>query len=90
MRVDGLIKHFQVAIEKGWVKPDDELIVEWWSYDDVFAFIGGDEYYGELSNDDAREVWAVVSARLSDFDAVDNDIVRDTVSEVLDERMEGK
>jgi hypothetical protein len=90
MRVDELIKHWQVAIDKGWVNADDELVVEWWSHEDVFAFIGGDDYYGDVTVEQAREVWGKVTTKLDGQDNIDNDLVRDTVSEVLDEWMEGK
>ena len=90
MRVDELIKHFQVAIDNGWLTAEDELIVEWWSHEDVFAFIGDDDYYGDVTVEQARQIWGKVVEELDGLDNVDNDQVRDTVSEKLDEWMEGK
>lgn len=75
--------------EGGMFKPDDEIVMEWWSYEDVLSFVEGDDYYGEVTDEVAREVWDEVSWRLGKFDNVDNDIVRDTISEVFDERIGG-
>jgi hypothetical protein len=68
---------------------DNTIVVEYWSYEDVLDFVENDSYYGEGTEDVAREVWGKVAVKLLKFDNVDNDIVRDTISIVLDERAGG-
>jgi len=90
MQVQDLIKHFQLAVDKGWLKPEDEVIVQWWAYEDVLSFVEGDENYGEFTDEMAREVWADVVAVVSRYDSPDNDVVRDEISAALDKRMGAK
>jgi hypothetical protein len=90
MEVAHAIKMFQVALDKGWLKPDDEIIVRWWSFEDVLGFVEGDDYYGDVTDEVAREVWAEVVDATDGYEYVDNDVVRDEISSVLDKRMEGK
>ena len=90
MQVAHAIKMFQVALDKGWLKPEDEITLIWYSFEDVVAFVEGDDYYGDVTPEIAREVWAKVSDTLNGCDYIDNDVVRDEISAVLDKRMEGK
>jgi len=82
-----MLDKFTGAVQSGWIKADDVIAYEYWTYDDVLLFVEGDDYYGEIKADFAREVWAEVTNKLSKFDGIDNDMVRDTISSVLDERM---
>lgn len=87
MTVQEWVNKFTQEMESGCLKPDDEIAVEYWTYDDVKCFADGDDYYGEVTDDVAREVFDEVTWRLRKFDGVDNDVMRDTISEVLDERV---
>ena len=87
MQVAHAIKMFQVALDKGWLKPDDEIVIHWWSYEDVLGFVEGDDYYGDVTNEVAREVWAEVVDTTDRYEYVDNDVVRDEISAALDKRM---
>jgi hypothetical protein len=90
MMVAHAIKMFQVALDNGWLKPDDEIIIRWWSFEDVSLFADGDDYYGDVTDEVAREVWARVVDATDGYEYVDNDVVRDEISSALDKRMEGK
>ena len=90
MQVQDLIKHFQLAVDKGWLKPDDEISMQWWSYEDVLSFVEGDEYYGNITDDVARQIWVEVEREVSRYDSPDNDVVRDEISAALDKRMGAK
>ena len=87
MTVQEMLDKFTGAVQSGWIKADDVIAYEYWTYDDVLLFVEGDDYYGEITADVVREVWAEVVRELSRYDNVDNDTVRDQISYVLDKRM---
>lgn len=74
-------------IETGNFRADDRLIVEFWSFQDVEDFAYGDDYYGEVTDEVAREVWHEVADRLEGLDLITNDDVRDSISDVFDQRL---
>lgn len=84
------VNKFTQEMESGCLKPDDVIGVEYWTYDDVKCFADGDDYYGEVTDDVAREVWAKVAAKLGRYDFTDNDVVLDEISMEFDKRMGGK
>jgi hypothetical protein len=67
-------------------KPDDVIGLEYWTYQDVIDFTDGDDYYGDVTDEVAREVFETVAAEVSFFDNVDNDTIRDQISAELDKR----
>lgn len=81
------VEKFQADMEIGWLKPDDVIGAEYWTYDDVRDFTMGDEYYGEVSDEVAREVFVAVMREMRRYDNVDNDMVRDEISAQFDKRM---
>lgn len=81
------VDKFTQDMESGWLKPDDVIGVEYWTYDDVRDFAMGDDYYGEVTDDVAREVFGAVMRELRGLDNVDNDMVRDEISAQFDKRM---
>lgn len=82
-----LVSKLESDMEVGWLLPDDVVAVEFWAYDDVLDFTYGDDYYGKVTNDLARKVWAGVVRELSRYDSIDNDMVRDEISAHFDKRM---
>lgn len=52
MTITSLIDTLTRMVESGGYKSDDELVVTWWSHEDVMLV---DDNYTE---DEAREVWA--------------------------------
>jgi hypothetical protein len=67
-------------------KSDDVIGLEYWTYQDVIDFTDGDDYYGDVTDEVAREVFETVAAEVSFFDNVDNDTIRDQISAELDKR----
>lgn len=90
MTVQEWVDKFTADMESGWLKPDDVIGVEYWTYDDVRDFAMDDDYYGEVTDDVAREVFAAVMRELRRYDNVDNDMVRDEISAQFDKRMGDK
>jgi hypothetical protein len=84
------VNKFTQDMESGWLKPDDVIGVEYWTYDDVRDFVAGDDYYGEVTDEVAREVWLEVARKVGRYDFADNDVVRDEISMAFDKRMGGK
>jgi hypothetical protein len=87
MTVQEMLDKFTGALQSGWVEADDVIAYDYWTYDDVLMFVEGDDYYGEITADVAREVWDKVANKLSRYEIVDNDVVRDEISSELDKRM---
>ena len=81
------VDKFTQDMKSGWLKPDDVVGMEYWTYDDVRDVVMDDDYYGEVTDDIAREVWGKVANKLSRYEIVDNDVVRDEISAELDKRM---
>ena len=81
------VDKFTHDMEAGWLKPDDVVGVEYWTYDDVKDFADGDDYYGEVTDVVAREVWAEVVRKVGRYDFADNDVVRDEISMAFDKRI---
>jgi hypothetical protein len=90
MQVAHAIKMFQNAIDRQWLRAEDEIVIQWWGFEDVLAFVDGDEYYDFVNDEVAREIWADVEKKVSRYDSPDNDVVRDEISAALDERMGAK
>lgn len=84
------VNKFTHSIESGFLKADDVIGVEYWTYDDVIDFADGDDYYGDVTDEVAREVWADVARKVGCYDYADNDIVRDEISAQFDKRIGGK
>jgi hypothetical protein len=84
------IDKFTSEINAGLIASDDEIAVEYWTFDDVRDFVAGDDHYGEVTAEAARKVFEEVTWRLRNASGVDNDLMRDTISEVLDEMQEEK
>jgi hypothetical protein len=84
------VDKFTQDMESGRLKPDDVIGMEYWTYDDVRDFVAGDDYYGEVTDVVAREVWLDVMGKLYVCDNVDNDLVRDTISGEFDKMIGGK
>jgi hypothetical protein len=84
------VEKFTQDMESGWLRTDDVIGVEYWTYDDVKYYAEEQDYYVDVTDVVAREVWAEAAAKLSYGGAVDNDSVRDTISEVFDNRIGGK
>lgn len=82
-----LVNKFTQDMESGWLKPDDVIGLEYWTYDDVRDFAMDDDYYGEVTDVVAREVWAEVARKVGRYDFADNDVVRDEISMAFDKRM---
>ena len=68
---------------------DDVVAVEYWTYDDVLQYVDGDDCYGDVTDDVAREVWREVIADVRFFDYVDNDIIALAINNVLMKRKVG-
>ena len=64
--------------EGGMFKPDDEIIINWWSYDDVLI-------QEDMSNEKARVIWSRVFDVLDRCDDIDNQFVRDEISTAIAE-----
>lgn len=70
---------FTQDIESGWLKPDDVVGMEYWTYDDVRSI--SEDFTGEVANDElTRTIWDGVAKRLARYDNVDNDVVRDMIT----------
>lgn len=65
--------------EGGYLNADDEIIVNWWSYDDVLI------QDVEMSQDKARVIWSHVFDVLDRCDNIDNDFVRDEITMAIAE-----
>lgn len=85
-----LVEKFQQDMESGWLKPDDVIGLEYWTYDDVRDFVDGDNYYGDVTDQEAREVWAEVARKVGRYNFADNDVVRDEISMEFDKRIGGE
>jgi hypothetical protein len=90
LTAQGWVEKFQADMKIGWLKPDDVIGMEYWTYDDVRDFADGDDYYGEVTDVVARKVFAEVMSQLRRYDNVDNDLVRDTISGEFDKMIGGK
>lgn len=82
-----LIRTGEELAKKFWKISDDTVAVQYWTYEDVLDFVEGDTYYGEVTENVAREVWGAVAVRLMRLEIVDNDVVRDEISAEFDKRM---
>ena len=73
------VDKFTQDIESGWLKPDDVVGMEYWTYDDVRSI--SEDFTGEVANDElTRTIWDGVAKRLARYDNVDNDVVRDMIT----------
>lgn len=88
MTVQEMIDKFRQDIASGWLRSDDVIGFEYWTYDDVRDFALDDDYYGEVTDQVAREVWAAVARKCGRYSFIDNDVVRDEISMEFDKRME--
>lgn len=76
-------------MEAGTLRETDVIGIEYWTYEDVLDFVHGDPYYGDVTPDMARRVWANAMDNLQIFDNVDYDGVRDAISAALDKEVAG-
>jgi len=82
MTIQQLINGLQQMLETGGFEPEDELVVTWWSYEDVI------ERGEDMPSDQAREIWAKVFTRFDhNIDSVieeGNRILADYLEEVAE------
>lgn len=71
------VDKFRQDMESGWLRPDDLIGMEYWSYDDVKCEAEMADI--ELSDEAARKVWDQVTNKIRRYDYVDNDIVQDEI-----------
>ena len=64
--------------EGGYLNADDDIVINWWSYDDV-------NIQEIMSNEKARVIWSHVYDILERCDNIDNDFVRDEIRMAIDE-----
>ena len=62
----------------GYLNADDDIVINWWSYDDV-------NIQEIMSNEKARVIWSHVYDILERCDNIDNDFVRDEIRMAIDE-----
>jgi hypothetical protein len=79
------VDKFTEDMNSGWLKADDYVGMEYWTYDDVRSFVEGHDYYDDITDGAAREVWHKVTIKLAKYDNVDFDVVQDTIAQVMDE-----
>ncbi len=88
MLVSRLIEVLQEQIDKGYLKPDDELVVDWFSYDDVNRVAG--HYDTPISDDEAREIWVECLEEIDDYDCYDVELMNDCIDRVVSKFVESK
>lgn len=88
MLVSRLIEVLQEAIEGGYLKADDDLVVDWFSYDDVNRVAG--HYETEISDDEVRSIWAECVEEIDDFDTYDVEVINNCIANVVSLYMEQK
>jgi hypothetical protein len=85
MTIQQLITVLQQMLETGGFEPEDELVVTWWSHEDVALLSDEDQ---DMSAEKARDIWAEVVTRFDhNIDSVierGNDILFDYLKEVAE------
>lgn len=81
MLVSRLIEVLQEQIERGYLRADDELVVDWFSYDDVNRVAG--HYDTPISDDEAREIWAECVDEINDYENYDTELINDCVDDYV-------
>jgi len=81
MLVSRLIEVLQEQIDNGWLKPDDELVVDWFSYDDVNRVAG--HYDTPFTDDEIREMWAECVNEIDDMDCYDPEVINSYIDKVV-------
>jgi hypothetical protein len=83
MTAQQLVDKFTQDMNSGWLKPDDVVGFDYWTYDDVRSI--SEDFTGEIANDEvARAIWDGVAKRLARYDNVDNDVVRDMITSEIE------
>lgn len=82
-----MIRPAKDLAEKFAAMGNDTIAIQYWNYEDVILFVEGNDYYDDITENAAREVWGIVAAKLLKFEVVDCDVVQDTIAEVLDEEI---
>lgn len=72
------VDKFQKNMESGWLRPDDLIGMEYWSYDDVVCEADNISDI-PIDKDYAREIWKQIAYKLQRYDCVDCDVVRDEI-----------
>ena len=67
------------AVNAGWIKGDDDLIVDWWTFDDLAS------QYDIETAEEARKLWKEVVARHAKYDDHDAESIRYLMEEVVEE-----
>lgn len=88
MLVASVIAFLQHEVEAGRFKLDDELVIDWFSFDDVHRVAHDNSIV--LTDDEARKIWGKCLTEFSDFydvDSIDR-IIREYVSALVKHRKE--
>jgi len=88
MLVSRLIEVLQEQIERGYLKLDDDLVVDWFSYDDVHRVASNDE--AKITDDEARTIWAECVEEIDNFDSYDVEVINNCISNTVSLHMEQK
>lgn len=86
MKIQEAISVLQGMLDRGSHTVDDELVIDFWSYEDVLV------QDLDMSQEKARVIWSHVFDILDRCDNVDNDFVRDEITVAIaeyDEANEG-
>jgi hypothetical protein len=79
MQVKAAIEQLQTALDNGWMKPEEEIVITWWSAEDVD--IMGDT---ELTPEQKTQVWLKVVEELNWYDDFDNSVVQALIFEQME------
>lgn len=81
MLVSRLIEILQEQIERGYLRADDDLVVDWFSYDDVNRVAG--HYDTPISDDEARSIWRECVDDIDDMDCYDTEVINSYIDKVV-------
>jgi hypothetical protein len=88
MLVGRLIEVLQEQVEGGYLKLDDDLVVDWFSYDDVNRVAG--HYDTPITDDEARSIWAECVEEIDNFDTYDVEVINNCIGNTVSLYMEQK
>jgi len=86
MTIQNVIDGLRADIQSGFYKPDDVLVIDWFSYHDVLRAVNDYEEGRVISDDKARNIWAACVETIdSQLEQFDNDSINDVIDAVVGE-----
>jgi hypothetical protein len=86
MTIQNVIDGLRADIELGRYKPDDVLVIDWFSYHDVLRVVNDYEEGRVISDDKARTIWeGCVDAIDTQLDQYETEAINNVIDAVVGE-----